>query len=125
LIAADASSLIAFFEGEIAQDTDAIAAAFDGLELALPPPVLVELIGRSPDPAAYDEIAEKATLLPLAEGYWHRARTSRRLLLSRGLKARAIDSLIAQCCIDADAPLITRDADFRHFARWCGLKLAV
>jgi len=125
LIAADASSLIAFFEGEVAKDTDAIAAAFDSLELALPPPALVELIGKSPESAAYDEIADKATLLPLREGFWQRARTSRSLLLSMGLKARAVDSLIAQCCIDADAPLITRDTDFRHFARWCGLKLAI
>ena len=26
--------------------------------------------------------------------------------------------------IDHDLPLITRDADFRHFAKHCGLKLA-
>jgi predicted nucleic acid-binding protein len=123
LIAADASSLIAFFEGEIAKDTDAIAAAFDSLELVLPPPVLLELIGKPSGSSAYDEIADKATLLPLGEGYWQRARVSRGLLLSKGLKARAVDSLIAQCCIDADVPLIARDTDFRHFARWCGLKL--
>ena len=33
-------------------------------------------------------------------------------------------TLIAQFCIDADAALIARDEDYRHFARWCGLKLA-
>ena len=43
--------------------------------------------------------------------------------MSKGLKARALDSLIAQCCIDADVPLIARDTDYRHFAKWCGLKL--
>jgi len=32
--------------------------------------------------------------------------------------------LIAQACIDNDVALITRDADFRHFAKHCGLKLA-
>ena len=40
------------------------------------------------------------------------------------LKAKLADALIAQCCIDADVPLIARDADYRHFERWCGLKLA-
>jgi predicted nucleic acid-binding protein len=35
------------------------------------------------------------------------------------------DALIAQCCIDADVPLIARDKDYRHFESWCGLKLAV
>jgi predicted nucleic acid-binding protein len=34
------------------------------------------------------------------------------------------DALIAQSCIDHDVPLITRDTDFRHFAKHCGLKLA-
>ena len=34
------------------------------------------------------------------------------------------DALIAQCCIDANVTLIARDRDYRHFERWCGLKLA-
>jgi predicted nucleic acid-binding protein len=40
------------------------------------------------------------------------------------LKAALADSLIAQCCIDADVALIARDGDYRHFAKWCGLRLA-
>ncbi len=35
------------------------------------------------------------------------------------------DALIAQSCIDHDVRLVTRDADFRHFARLGGLRLAV
>jgi predicted nucleic acid-binding protein len=124
LIAADASSLIAYLEGDIEPDTDAIAEAFHSQELALPPPVLVELLGRTSSAAAHDEIARSATLLPLAPGYWLRARASRLLVRSKGLRARSLDTLIAQCCIDANVPLIARDTDFRHFARWCGLKLA-
>jgi len=124
LIAADSSSLIAFLEGEIAPDTDAIAEAFAALELYLPPPVIVELLGKPADEPRYAEIVANASLLPLAEGYWQRARDSRRLIRSKGFKARGVDALIAQCCIDADVTLIARDDDYRHFARWCGLKLA-
>jgi predicted nucleic acid-binding protein len=40
-----------------------------------------------------------------------------------GNKANLADVLIAQSCIDHDVPLITHDADFRHFLR-AGLKLA-
>lgn len=123
MIAADASSLIAYFDGEIAPDTDAIAEAFEARELILPPPVLVELIGRTATAAAFDEIANGAAQLPINPGFWLRARQSRSLIMSKGLKARALDSLIAQCCIDADVPLIARDTDYRHFAKWCGLKL--
>jgi predicted nucleic acid-binding protein len=125
LIATDASSLIAYFDGEIAPDTDAIAVAFETRELVLPPPVLVELIGRSATAAAFDEISNGAAQLPISQGFWLRARQNRGLILSKGLKARALDSLIAQCCIDADVPLIARDTDFRHFANWCGLKLVL
>jgi hypothetical protein len=44
-------------------------------------------------------------------------------LLSQGFKARLGDTLIAQSCLDHDTPLLTRDIDFRHFARLAGLKL--
>ncbi|WP_371454829.1 PIN domain-containing protein [Brevundimonas sp. LM2] len=54
-----------------------------------------------------------------------RAAATRRTVLSRRLKARFADSLIAQLCLDHDAALITRDGDFRHFATHCGLRLAV
>ena len=74
---------------------------------------------------AFAQLATGASLLPLKDGYWLRAREARRLIRSKGLRARGIDTLIAQCCIDADVALITRDADFRHFADWCGLKLAI
>jgi hypothetical protein len=63
-------------------------------------------------------------MLDLAEGYWIRAAATRANLLSRKLRARLPDALIAQACIDNDVALITRDADFRHFAKHCGLKLA-
>jgi predicted nucleic acid-binding protein len=123
LISADSSSLIAYLEGQTTPDTDAIADALQVVELVLAPPVLVELMGKANTAAAYDSIAANAALLPLTDGYWLRAREMRRLILSKGLRARALDTLIAQCCIDADVPLIARDPDFRHFARWCGLKV--
>jgi predicted nucleic acid-binding protein len=46
------------------------------------------------------------------------------MLHAKRLKAKVADTLIAQSCIDHDVALITRDGDFRHFAKHCGLKLA-
>ena len=91
----------------------------------LPPPVLAEIRSFPSLAAAHALIIEQAPLVPLAEGFWSRAGDSRRLLLRNGLKAKLADTLIAQFCIDASVPLITRDDDFRHFALWCGLMLAV
>ncbi len=44
-------------------------------------------------------------------------------VLARGRKARLGDALIAQSCIDAGIPLLTRDRDFRAFADAAGLDL--
>ena len=41
------------------------------------------------------------------------------------LKSRLAASLIAQSCLDHNLALITRDRDFRHFARHGGLRLAL
>jgi predicted nucleic acid-binding protein len=124
LIAADTSSLVNFLAGEDTPDRDLIRRAMRAQDLWLPPPVKTELLsGRS---RGTDLVAlfDAAPMLAIAAGFWDRAGDARRLLLSKGLKARLADTLIAQCCIDADAPLITSDADYRHFERWCGLKLA-
>jgi hypothetical protein len=123
LIGADSSSLIAYLDGLPGDDTDAIDAALAVDELYLPPPVIIELLGGDDD-RAYQEMIASASPMPIEPGFWLRARMARRLIRRKGLKARAIDSLIAQCCIDAGAPLIARDRDYRHFADWCGLKLA-
>jgi predicted nucleic acid-binding protein len=124
LIAADSSSLINYFRGAGSPDRALVRRAVAAESLWLPPPVKTELLsGRlsGPDMAVF---LQNAPLLDITPGYWERAAASRRLVLSRGLKAKLADTLIAQCCIDADVPLIAADGDFRHFADLCGLKLA-
>jgi predicted nucleic acid-binding protein len=124
MIAADTSSLSAYLKGERGKDVDRLAAALVDAELALPPVVVTELLT---DPAASRlieaHIADLITL-EIRDGYWIRAGHSRRLLKTHKLKAKIADALIAQACIDNEVALITRDSDFRHFAKYCGLKLA-
>jgi len=123
LIAADTSSLVAFLAGHDGADVTRIDAAIQSGELVVPPPVLTELASK-PDRSMIEPLLQTAAVIELTEGFWRRAGESRRALLARGLKAGLADALIAQCCIDAGVALITRDRDYRHFARWCGLKLA-
>ncbi len=61
--------------------------------------------------------------MPLGDGFWERAGLLRARIISGRRKARLADALIAQTCLDHDVPLITRDRDFRHFARVSALKL--
>jgi predicted nucleic acid-binding protein len=124
VIAADSSSLIAYLEGDSGADIDLIGQAMASDELALAPPVVTELRSGTIPNQGLDRFLARTPRLAMDDGLWDRAGRNRRLLIEKGVKARFADAIIAQCCIDADVPLIARDRDYRHFERWCGLKLA-
>ena len=124
MIAADTSSLVAYFQGEPGDDCEAIERAMSGQVLVLPPVVATELLS---DPKAGPELRDVIVGLPLLEpgpGFFYRAGELRAKLLARKLKARVADALIAQSCIDHRLPLITRDADLKPYAKLAGLRLA-
>jgi predicted nucleic acid-binding protein len=124
MIAADTSALSSFFKGEACREVDLVRIAFMANDICLPPVVLTEMLS---DPGARREMEETVAgfpLLPILDGYWERAGLCRRHLIQKGLKSAVADTLIAQSCIDHDVVLITRDPDYRHFAKYCALKLA-
>ena len=123
MIAADTSSMIAFLQGDPGEDTDLIQSALDHQQLALPPAVLTELLS---DPAITRPVRTLLAGLPILNiepGYWERAGVLRASVLKLKRKARVADALIAQSCLDQLSPLVTRDRDFRHFAKAAGLPL--
>lgn len=124
MIAADTSALSSYFKGEAHRECDLIQVALMGNDICLPPVVLTEMLSDPLARQAMEETVAGFPLLSITDGYWERAGLNRRQLIQRGLKAAIADSLIAQSCIDNDVMLITRDPDFRHFAKYCGLKLA-
>ena len=101
-----------------------LAAALLGGTLVLPPVVLTEILSDEKTGRFLESRLRLCPLLEITQGYWARAGAVRAMLLAKGLRAKLQDVLIAQSCIDHGVPLITRDADFRHFAKHCGLKLA-
>ena len=123
MIAIDTSSLIAYLRGDTGSDVESVDEAFRLNQAALPPVVLTEILS---DPGLHPEVAELLRELPILEthaGYWERAAMTRAKILSRRLRARLADTLITQSCLDHETALITRDADFRHFATHAGLVL--
>lgn len=124
MVAADSLTFIAHFAGDDGRDVDMLRAALTGNDVVLPPIVLVELLSEPALPAPHRQALLELDVLNLDAGYWVRAAGTRSLILSQKLRARLPDTLIAQACIDNDVALITRDSDFRHFAKHCGLKLA-
>ena len=123
MIAADTSVLIDYFQGKNNTQTERLDEVLTYHSLILPPTVLVEILS---DPFLPNKFIEKMLELPLlepTENFWQRAGINRSKLISKKLKARLADALIAQSCIDYKTPLITNDNDFRHFVKYCDLIL--
>lgn len=121
MIAADTSTWISFFEGLQGDDVVALQRALEARQVVMPPPVLTELLS---DPELAPSVAQTLLELPLVtlkDGFWHRAGKLRARALLRKRNARLGDALIAQCCIDADIALITRDRDFKAFSQTLNL----
>jgi len=123
MIAADTSVLIDYFQGNNNTQTDKLDEVFIHHLLVLPPTVLVEILSDPFLPKKFVKKIEELPLLELTENYWQRAGINRSKLISKKLKARLADTLIAQSCIDHQVPLITRDTDFKNFVKYCGLIL--
>lgn len=122
MIAADTSAWVDYSKGAESRLCAAIEQALsDGL-LAVPLPVLYEILSA---PGLTREAEKHILNLPtllLPHESWVRTGQMRRVLLKKGLKARSMDCLIAQTCIENKVPLIASDRDYRHFTKF-GLQL--
>lgn len=127
MIAVDSSSWIAFFSDgeEPGDDTALVEGALADHQACLPPIVLTELLSDPKLPPSVAGLLAELPLLDCTPGFWERAGRLRAKLMGRRHRARLADTLIAQSCLDHAVRLVTRDADFRHFARLGGLRLAL
>lgn len=125
MIAADTSTWIAFLQGEGGKDVEILEQSLKDRQVLMAPPVLTELLS---DPKLSSEVSKLFSELPLLEiqpGFWNRAGALRASVLGKRRKARLGDSLIAQTCLDAGVPLLTRDQDFRAFSEAASLHIVV
>ena len=123
MIAVDTSSMIAFLEGEKGSDVDMVQSALEHHQLVLPPLVLTEMLSEPSLTPTVQALLAGLPLLDIEPGFWERAGRLRASVLKQRMKARVADTLIAQSCLDQSVPLVTRDKDFRRFARSAGLAL--
>lgn len=127
MIAIDTSSWIAFFSDREApgDDTALVESALADRQACLPPVVLTELSSDPKLPASVSALLVELPLLVPGPGFWQRAGQTSAKLLAKRHRARLADTLIAQSCVDHGVRLVTRDGDFRHYARLAGLRLAL
>jgi predicted nucleic acid-binding protein len=123
VIAVDTSSFIAYLAHDNGDDTALIKHHLARQEIVLPCVVASELLSNFRMPQDVQDVIAAMPCLPIVEGYWQRAGRLRAGLLAEGYKARLADTLIAQQCLDADVPLITRDGDYARISRVVALRL--
>lgn len=70
---------------------------------------------------AVSKLLSELPLIKIQPGFRSRAGALRASALKKRRKARLGDSLIAQSCLEAGVPLLTRDRDFRAFAEAASL----
>jgi|SRR3989338_7522734 len=122
MIAADSSVWVDFFKGESNAYSEQLEQSLKQGILVIPPLILFEILSAPGITSEASALIQGLPRLIHHSGYWERAAHMRRTILRKAQRARSMDCLIAQSCIDEDVPLITRDADFRHFKKF-GLKL--
>lgn len=124
IIAVDTCVLVDFHYGEISRRTEILEEKLNLGQIFLPPVVITEYLSNPRLDEKHYKFFKDMPTLEIDDNYWQRAAETRRKLLKKGLKAKLGDALIAQACIDNDVPLLTRDEDFRHYEKHCGLILA-
>jgi len=115
MIAVDTSVLIDYSRGTSTRGASIFEKCLLEGTIVLPEPVLFEVVSG---PTITSEVESAFLALPrliALAGYWERAGILRRKLLKKRVRARAMDCLVAQICIDHRVPLITSDKDFKKF----------
>jgi predicted nucleic acid-binding protein len=119
----DTSAIVDYLYGRGSQ---AIEEAILAETLVLPPLVIAELLSGSNAPLRRAEIADVVKDLPMHSvelPHWIAVGNLRHDLKRHGLNVTIPDAHIAQCALERDVPLLTRDAIFLRIAEYVPLRL--
>ena len=122
-VVVDTSVWIDFFAGE---PVPALEAALAQGLVVLAPIVVAELISgatREKERASLGDLLREIPLHETPLEHWVRVGELRRRLKQKGLSVSTPDAHVAQCALDRDAVLLSRDAVFGRIARLSALRL--
>ncbi|HUP20285.1 MAG TPA: PIN domain-containing protein [Gemmatimonadota bacterium] len=120
----DTSVWIDFLAGEtvpLLEDALAIGS------VVVPPVVVAELVSGARTDAERDDLVsllEDIEVHPAAREHWVRVGELRRAMIRAGRPVSTPDAHVAQCALDRDAPLLSRDRAFPRIASVVPLRLA-
>lgn len=122
-VVADTSVWIDFLAGRPAPSLE---EALSSGSVILPPLVVAELVSgarRQGERAAIEFLIGKIPLHETPLTHWIRVGELRRNLRRKGLSVSTPDAHVAQCALDRDAVLLSRDAVFASIARLSPLRM--
>lgn len=122
-VVVDTSAWVEFFAG---RSDEALENALAHGAVVLPPIVVAELVSGASRPRERAAIADLVADLPLHETpleHWVRVGELRARLRRAGLSVSTPDAHVAQCALDRDAVLLTRDHVFTRMASHVPLRL--
>jgi predicted nucleic acid-binding protein len=123
-VVVDTSVWIDYLEGK---DIPVLDDALKHGAVLLPPVVLAELISGAHRPRERTALLDFLSDLPLCEtdrSHWIHVGDLRRRCREKGLSISTPDAHVAQCALDADAILFSRDRIFLEVAHQANLRLA-
>jgi predicted nucleic acid-binding protein len=123
-IVVDTSSLVDWFAGK--EDSLLENALAQGT-VVLPPIVVAEVVSgatRAEQRRALGELLQDLTVHETPLEHWIAVGDLRGQLRRRGLTVSTTDAHVAQCALERDAVLLTRDAVFAQIAHHVKLRLA-
>jgi tRNA(fMet)-specific endonuclease VapC len=123
-VVADTSEWIEYLAGRPAQHFE---QCLEAGTIVVPPIVVTELTSGARTREEHMVLEDLLADLPIHEAnfhHWSRVGELRRTLRAKGLTVLSSDAHVAQCALDRDAPLITRDLVFKKIADLTKLRLA-
>lgn len=122
-VVVDSSVWVDFFAGRPVPTLE--EALTQGL-VVLPPLVVAELVSGAQQQrqrAAIEDLLEDLPLHETPVAHWIRVGDLRRSLRNKGISVSIPDAHVAQCALDRDAVLLSRDAVFARIARLSPLRV--
>lgn len=122
-VVVDSSAWIDFLAGK---ETPEVDDAVTGGTAVMPPLAVAELITGAENLEMRRDIGEllqDVTVHDTPLAHWIDVGELRRVLRRKGVNITIPDAHVAQCALDLDAPLLTRDAVFKRIAAHTPLRL--
>lgn len=123
LLIVDTSVWIDYFRGEDYLDVD--IALKEG-RVYLPPLVVAELMSGTLTKKQASRLLDFLNELPICDTtreHWYKVGTLRAILKRKGISISTPDAHVAQCCLDIDGRLISRDKIFKRIGSIVGLQM--